>query len=116
MERALFAAQRLTAALMAPMTVAHLATMFLASRGGLTAGEILERTTGSWGWGIFYGAFVLCAAVHAPIGVRNALREWTPLGRRAADRLALAFFAALLLLGLRAVAAVTGLAGPGAGK
>lgn len=106
MERGLFALQRVTALLLAPLTLAHLATMFYAARGGLTAGEILARTSGHWGWGLFYGIFVLCAAAHAPIGVRNVLREWTPMGERTANRLALLFFAVLLILGLRAVVAV----------
>ena len=114
MERRLFALQRLTAVILAPLTLAHLATMFYAARGGLTAGEILSRTAGHWGWGAFYGVFVLCAATHAPIGLRNVLREWTPLGRRAADWAAAAFFVLLLVLGLRAVAAV--FAGGGAGS
>ena len=112
MERGLFALQRLTALILAPLTLAHLATMFYAARGGLTAGEILARTTDHWGWGIFYGVFVLCAAAHAPVGLRNVLREWTPLRRRTADWTALAFFVLLLVLGLRAVAAVTGVAWP----
>lgn len=108
MERGLFALQRLTALILAPLTLAHLATMLYAARGGLTAGEILARTAGHWGWALFYGLFVLCAAAHAPIGVRNVLREWTSLSRRKTDCVALLFFVLLLALGLRAVAAVFG--------
>jgi fumarate reductase subunit C len=44
--------------------------------------------------------------VHAPIGVRAVLIEWTPLGDRAAGWLSLAFGVLLLVLGLRAVWAV----------
>ena len=106
MERRLFLLQRLTAMLLAPLVLVHLATVIWAIRGGLTAAEILGRTQGSVGWALFYGLFVVAAAVHAPIGLRNVLVEWTPLRRRAADTLSLAFGVLLLLLGLRAVWAV----------
>ena len=50
--------------------------------------------------------FVLAVAVHAPIGLRNVLREWTPFHRRSLD-VALALFAFVLLaLGFRAAVAV----------
>jgi fumarate reductase subunit C len=50
--------------------------------------------------------FVVAVAIHAPIGLRNVLREWTAWRGRTLD-LALALFAVLLLiLGLRAVFAV----------
>ena len=106
MERRLFLAQRLSAMVMAPLVVVHLGLVLVAVRGGLTAGEILGRTQGSVGWGLFYGAFVLAVAVHAPVGLRNILREMTPLPRRAVDGLAMGFGLVLLGLGLRAVWAV----------
>jgi fumarate reductase subunit C len=44
--------------------------------------------------------------VHAPIGLRNVLREWTPWHGRSLDA-ALALFAAVLLtMGIRAAWAV----------
>ena len=49
---------------------------------------------------------VLAVAIHAPIGVRNILREWTPWRSRAVDLAVAAFGALLLLLGLRAALAV----------
>ena len=107
-ERTLFALQRLTALLLGPLVLAHLGLILYAVRDGLTAGEILGRTQGSMGWAVFYGAFVLAAAIHAPIGVRNVLIEWTSLPRRGADLAAFAFALLLMALGLRAVAAVVG--------
>jgi succinate dehydrogenase subunit C len=98
--------QRGTAALMAPMVLLHLAIVFYATRHGLSAADILARTQGSVGWLLFYGIFVLAAAIHASIGVRNVLREWTPLADRGSGRLAVAFGLVLLALGWRAVAAV----------
>ena len=108
MERRLFVLQRLTAMVLAPLVLVHLGLVLVAIRGGLTAGEILARTQGSVGWALFYGLFVVAVAVHAPIGVRNVLREWTGLARGAVDWVALGFGVLLLALGLRAVWAVVG--------
>jgi fumarate reductase subunit C len=106
MSARLFLAQRLSAAVLAFAVVGHLATILYAVRGGLTAGEILARTHGNVSFLVFYALFVAAVAVHAPIGLRNIVREWTPWRGRSLD-LALAVFAALLLiLGLRAVFAV----------
>jgi fumarate reductase subunit C len=108
MERRLFLLQRLTAMALAPLVLVHLGLVLVAIRGGLTAGEILARTQGSVGWALFYGLFVVVVAIHAPIGVRNVLREWTGLARGAVDWLALGFAVLLLAVGLRAVWAVVG--------
>ncbi|CAB3632482.1 succinate dehydrogenase [Achromobacter xylosoxidans] len=110
MEARLFALQRLTAMVMAPFVLVHVGLVIYAVRGGLTAGEILSRTEGNWLWIVFYGLFVVSVSVHVPIGLRNILIEWLKLGRPAASVVGLAFGAALLVLGMRAVAAVGGLA------
>ena len=109
MEARLFALQRLTAMVMAPFVLVHVGLVIYAVRGGLTAGEILSRTQGNWFWIVFYGLFVVSVAVHVPIGVRNILIEWLRLGRGAASVVGLAFGLGLLILGVRAVAAVGGL-------
>jgi len=102
----LFLLQRASAFVLAFAVAAHLATILYAVRGGLTAGEILSRTHGNVAFLAFYSLFVLAVALHAPIGLRNILREWTPWRGRSLD-LALALFALLLLaLGFRAVFAV----------
>jgi fumarate reductase subunit C len=102
----LFLAQRASAAVLAFAVTVHLATILYAVRGGLTAGEILARTRGNNWFLAFYLLFVLAVSVHAPIGLRNVLREWTPWRGRSLD-IALAIFAALLLfLGARAAIAV----------
>lgn len=102
----LFIAQRSSAAVLALAVTVHLATILYAVRGGLTAAEVLGRTRGN-GWFLaLYMVFVLAVAVHAPIGLRNVLREWTPWRGRSLD-LVLALLTALLLaLGLRAALAV----------
>lgn len=110
MELALFTLQRLTALVLAPLVLVHLGLILYAVRGGLTAGEILGRTEGNPWWIGFYTVFVLAAAVQAPIGVRSVLIEWGGLKRPVAGWIAAVLGVILLVLGLRAVAAVGGLA------
>jgi fumarate reductase subunit C len=98
--------QRLTAAVMVPLVLVHIAVIFYATRRGLSAADILARTHGSLAWAAFYGVFVAAAAVHASIGVRNILTEWSPLDDRRAGLFAIGFGLTLALLGFRAVAAV----------
>ena len=102
----LYVWQRLTAAVMLPLVLAHVAMIFYAARAGMSAADILGRTRGSIGWAAFYGVFVVAAAIHAGIGLRNVFAEWSPMGDRAAGMLAVTFGLLLLLLGLRAIAAV----------
>jgi fumarate reductase subunit C len=102
----LYVWQRLTAAVMAPLVLVHVAVIFYASRKGLSAADILGRTRGSLMWASCYGAFVAAAALHAAIGVRNVLVEWSPLGEGRAGLFSTLFGVLLLVLGLRAVAAV----------
>jgi succinate dehydrogenase subunit C len=98
--------QRGTAAVMLPLVLLHIAVIFYATRRGMTAADILARTRGNVAWAPFYGVFVVAAAIHAAIGVRNVLTEWSPLGGRSAGIVAIVFGSLLLALGLRAVAAV----------
>jgi fumarate reductase subunit C len=109
-ELRLYLAQRISAAILAPMVLLHLGMMIYAIQGGLTGEEILARTRGSLWWGLFYGLFVGAVAVHAAIGLRNILGEWA--GLHGLPRAILCWFAALALLGLglRAVVAVVGAA------
>ena len=106
----LYILQRLTAALMVPLILGHLIVIFYATRKGLSAADILGRTRGSFWWALYYGVFVLAAALHGAIGVRSVASEWAPRALRrnprALDFLMWAFGVALALLGLRAVAAV----------
>jgi fumarate reductase subunit C len=102
----LYVWQRATAALMVPLVMVHVAVIFYAIRNGLSAADILGRTRGSMMWAAFYGAFVVAAAIHAPIGAHNVLVEWSPLSARRSGIFATILGFCLLLLGLRAVAAV----------
>jgi fumarate reductase subunit C len=98
--------QRLTAALMAPLVLVHVAVIFYATRRGMSAADILGRTRGSVVWASFYGTFVVAVAIHAAIGVHNVLVEWSPINERHGGIFATVFGCCLLVLGLRAVAAV----------
>lgn len=102
MSAGLYLAQRATAVVLGLAVVVHLVTIMIAVRGGLTAGEILERTSGNVAFFAFYAIFVIAAAVHAPIGLRSVLREWTLWRGRSLDVAMAAFSALILVLGLRA--------------
>ena len=105
-ELRLYAWQRLSAMVLAPLVLLHLATILVAVRGGLSADEILARTEGSVAWGAVYGLFVAAAAVHGAIGLRGIVREWTGWSGRGLDAFAVGFAVLVLALGARAVAAV----------
>lgn len=98
--------QRVTAAAMVPLLIVHLAVIFYATRQDLTAADILARTRGSFAWALFYVAFVAAAAIHASIGVRSILIEWTSMRGRSAVIASVGLAIILGVLGLRAVAAV----------
>jgi fumarate reductase subunit C len=102
----LYILQRATALIMAPLVLAHLFIIFYATSRGLSAAEILGRTRGSIGWGLFYMLFVLAAAVHGAIGARVVASEWTSLEPWRLNFLMWGLGVALAALGLRAVAAV----------
>ena len=102
----LYLAQRITAMIMAPLVLGHLAVMIYAVQGGLTAGEILGRTQGSWLWGGFYGLFVIAVSIHAAIGLRAIAHEWTGLSGTRLNVFTMGTGLLLLALGLRAVYAV----------
>jgi fumarate reductase subunit C len=106
MTSVLFVVQRVSAMVLGLAVAVHLATILYAIRGGLTAGEILARTHHNLGFALFYALFVVAVAMHAPIGLRNVVREWTPWRGRTLDAALALFSVALLVLGLRAVIAV----------
>lgn len=103
----LYVAQRVTALVLAPLVLVHLVTILYAIQGGLSASEILGRTQGSTVWMLFYGLFVLAAAIHGAIGTRTVAREMLGLKGVALDGAAVAFAGMLLWLGFAAVGAVT---------
>ena len=105
-ETLLWVAQRASAAILAICVVVHLAVIIYAVRGGLSAAEILARTRGSAAWLGFYLLFVTAVTIHAPIGLRTMLREWTPWRGPSLDIFAVAAALVLALMGVRAALAV----------
>jgi fumarate reductase subunit C len=105
-ETALWAAQRLTAVILAFCVLVHLVTIIYAVRGGLTAAEILGRTRGSWLWAGFYGTFVFATAIHGAIGLRAIAAEWLAFKGRGADVVMAVIAAGLMAIGMRAIVAV----------
>jgi len=102
----LYVWQRATAALMGPFVLVHIAVIFYATRQQMTAADILSRTHGSAAWAAFYGVFVAAVSIHASIGLRNILTEWSPLSDRAAGWCAVCLGIVLALLGFHAVVAL----------
>lgn len=103
----LYMFQRLSAMAMIPFVLVHLGVMIYAIQGGLSAAEILGRTQGSVGWFLFYGLFVAAAALHGSIGLAVIVGEWAGLARRGFHMVMGASFLLFLVMGARAVWAVT---------
>ena len=103
----LYMLQRITALLMAPLVLGHLAVIIYAIQGGLSAAEILGRTQGSAIWFAFYGLFVVAVSVHGAIGLRAILHEWAGLKGALLEAIMWATGLGLFALGTRAVWAVT---------
>jgi len=98
----LWAAQRITAAVLAIGVTVHLVTIIVAVRGGLSAAEILARTRGAEGWLIFYAVFALAAGLHGAIGLRNIAGETLGWRGRGFDALWLALGLVTAIFGIRA--------------
>ncbi|WP_187428900.1 hypothetical protein ROLI_016440 [Roseobacter fucihabitans] len=103
----LYMLQRLTALIMAPLTLGHIAVMIYAVQGGLSAEEILGRTQGSVFWFLFYGVFVLAVAIHAAIGLRVIIHEIFGLRARILEGITWGIGILLLIMGMQALFAVT---------
>ncbi len=102
-EARLWLAQRASAAVLGICVVVHLITIIYATRGGLSAAEILARTRGNGAWLAFYVVFVLAVAVHVPIGLRAIAVEWLGWRSRAGDALLITFSFALVAMGFGAI-------------
>jgi len=110
----LYMLQRVTALVMAPLVLGHLAVMIYAIQSGLSTAEILSRTQGSLLWFLFYGTFVAAVSIHGAIGLRTVAFEWAGLKGPALDAFLWLTGLGLFVLGARAVWAVTFASGLGA--
>jgi fumarate reductase subunit C len=103
----LYMAQRLSAMVMAPLVLGHIAVMIYAIQGGLSTSELLGRTQGSLWWFLFYGSFVVAVSIHAAIGLRVIVHEMTRLRGFTLELFTWSTGIVLLAMGARAVLAVT---------
>ncbi len=103
----LYLLQRATALIMAPLVLGHLIIIIYAIQGGLSTAEILGRTQGSLAWFLFYETFVVAVAIHGAIGLRTVVFEWLRIRGIALEVFMWGAGLGLLLLGTRAVWAVT---------
>lgn len=103
----LYMLQRITALLMAPFVIGHIAVMIYAIQGGLSAAEILGRTQGSVLWFLFYGTFTVAVSIHGAIGLRTIIHEWAGLRGVALEGVMWAIGLGLFAMGANAVWAVT---------
>ena len=97
----LYIAQRISAMIMGPLVLGHLAVMIYAIQG------IVSRTQGSIFWFVLDGTFVIAVSVHAAIGMRVIMHEWLGLKGAALPLLTWSLCLILLFMGARAVMAVT---------
>jgi fumarate reductase subunit C len=102
----LYVWQRATATLMVPLVLVHIAVIFYATRQQMTAADILSRTHSSVAWASYYALFVAAVSIHASIGVRNVLAEWSRLTERRAGQIAIVFGVVLAFLGAHAIFAL----------
>ena len=103
----LYMLQRLSALFMGPFVLVHIAVMIYAIQGGLSTAEILGRTQGSVFWFLFYATFVIAVSVHSAIGLRVIVHEYFGLKGFALSTFTWSICLVLLLMGGRAVTAVT---------
>lgn len=94
----LYLLQRISALVMVPLALGHIATMIYAIQDGLSAEEILGRTSGSVFWGTFYGLFVVSVSIHGAIGLRVITHE--TLGLRGGALRGLTWATGLVLFGM----------------
>ncbi len=103
LEIKLWLAHRLTGMALGLFVVIHLITMIVVIQGGLSAAEIMERTSSNILVGIFYALFVIAAAIHGSIGLRTVAQEVLNWRGASLNVVILAFFALLCVMGLAAI-------------
>ena len=106
-ETLLYVAQRLSALILAPLVVLHIAVMIIAVQGGLSTAEMLGRTQSSIWWPLMYGVFFVAAGIHGAIGFRNVLREMTALPERSVNSFSGGLLVLILTFGIQTVRAIS---------
>lgn len=103
LEFKLWLVHRLSGMVLGVLVVVHLVGMIIAIQGGLSASEILQRTSGNYALGLYYSVFTIAAAAHSALGLRTVSREVLRWEGASANVSLLVFFLALCAVGITAV-------------
>lgn len=103
LEIKLWLAHRLTGMALGLFVIIHLITMIVVIQGGLSAAEIMERTSSNILVVIFYGLFVIAAAIHGSLGLRTVAQEVLSWRGASLNFVILVFCALLCVLGMVAI-------------
>lgn len=103
LEIKLWLAHRLTGMALGLFVIIHLVTILVVIKGGLSAAEIMERTSSNFIVTIYYGLFVIAAAVHSAIGLRTVAHEVLNWKGFTLNVMTLIFFAFLCVVGMAAI-------------
>lgn len=103
LEIKLWLLHRLTGMALALFVIIHLVTMVVVIKGGLTAADIMERTSGNYLMGLFYSLFVIFAATHGTIGLRTVAHEELSWKGQSLNAVLVVFCLLLMGLGLSAI-------------
>lgn len=103
LEIKLWLAHRLTGMALGLFVIIHIITMIVVIQGGLSAAEIMERTSSNILVVIFYGLFVIAAAIHGSLGLRTVAQEVLSWRGSSLNFVILVFFALLCVLGMVAI-------------
>ena len=103
LEVKLWLAHRLTGMALGLFVTIHLITMIVVIQNGLSAGEIMQRTSSNAIIPLFYGVFVFASAVHGSIGLRTVAHEVLRWKGKSLDMVIIGFFLVLCIMGLLAI-------------
>lgn len=103
LEVKLWLAHRLTGMALGLFVVIHLITMIVVIQRGLSADEIMARTSSNLLVVIFYGLFVIAAAIHGSIGLRTVAQEVLKWRGASLNLIVLLFCGLLCVMGMAAI-------------
>lgn len=103
LEIKLWLAHRLTGMALGLFVVIHIITMIVVIQNGLSADQIMERTSSNFLVGVFYALFVVAAAIHGAIGLRTVAQEVLNWRGTSLDVVMFLFFTLLCVMGMTAI-------------
>lgn len=103
LEIKLWLVHRLTGMALGLFVIIHLVTILVVIQGGLSAAEIMERTSSNFIVISFYGLFITAAAVHSALGLRTVAQEVFNWKGTILNVVIFIFFAFLCVVGMAAI-------------